>query len=531
MNLAAASSGSMSKKKMPIGKKISVGNVKHLGDKKNISLVKLGPSSGVYSNMNSMSGDSGDEDVFFSPDNNFLLGLAANTPKTKRVNTVIVCDFPLGSIDYDMNEDDGSLPPPLRISLNRKWVNPKIIKTQVEMFVNKSFALNINLSVVEGKSAMVKTQFIRKIFSSINSFGGAALLASEKEININSDLKKQEVCSDWAIVIKEILMNMPKKMIITAVSEFGDIKSIKIQLIRLWQKAIVEFAELEQTKQLALRWSFLIRKNSVHVVMTMFRDCFRVLLFTLLIETTAHDLGTLLDGTGEKTCVINCSLKTDNWTCCAICEKCGKFGHSALECDASNTLVFAPSKKTVKRNISDVNHLQLAKLYAKKNVVSFVIFSGDFWFESGSGSFSSGASDLSGGSPLVLTSNLSLNTYLSFLKHSLELLGNQISGIMHKLSSMKLVSLASSSSSDSLAAPVNVNVDLNSNMVLDNSDALPVSPPVVLALGINSSKILTIKVDCLEPKLVAFEASIDSVLAKLDQLCAGLGFQMSSASQ
>ncbi|KAG9289879.1 hypothetical protein G9A89_015459 [Geosiphon pyriformis] len=132
----------------------------------------------------------------------------------------------------------------------------------------------------------------------------------------------------------------------------------------------------------------------------MSRDCFRALLFTLLMGTTVHNLGTLLEGAGEKTCVINCSLETGNQICCAVigfksenklesafctepifggvrlswarldlvwCEKCEKFGHSVLECDAFDALVSASSKKSFKKNASDVSCLQLAKLYAKKN--------------------------------------------------------------------------------------------------------------------------------------------------------------------
>ncbi|KAG9302254.1 hypothetical protein G9A89_008745 [Geosiphon pyriformis] len=51
------------------------------------------------------------------------------------------------------------------------------------------------------------------------------LLAREKEIDINSNLKKQEIHSDQAVVIKKILMNMPKNMIVTALAEFVGFKS------------------------------------------------------------------------------------------------------------------------------------------------------------------------------------------------------------------------------------------------------------------------------------------------------------------
>ncbi|KAG9287360.1 hypothetical protein G9A89_023732 [Geosiphon pyriformis] len=213
-------------------KKMVLGNVKHSGIEKNISLSKSGPGNSVYSDVNSLSGNN--KDVGMTGVNGgSLLGSATTTPKTKCINTV-------------------------------------------EVSVRKSFALDINLSAVDGKFATAKTQFIRKIFSLVNSFGRATilskfkeiirstftsensiekaiLLAKEKEIVINTDLKRQEIHSDWAVVIKKILINMPKNMIVAALAEFGKIKSIKIQLIELWQKAVVEFAELDQTEQLAAK--------------------------------------------------------------------------------------------------------------------------------------------------------------------------------------------------------------------------------------------------------------------------------------
>ncbi|KAG9297616.1 hypothetical protein G9A89_011131 [Geosiphon pyriformis] len=198
-----------------------------------------------------------------------------NMPQAKRFNNSATVGSPLGSINYNMEkEEEVSLSLHKSFSLDKVWVDPKIIKTQVEVAVKKSFALDINLSAVEKKLAMAKTQVIRKLFSGINGFGGATTpskfegiirftftskesmkravsLAKEKRIIINSDLKRQGIRSDRAVIIKEILMDMPKDMIITAVAEFGEIKSIHVQLVGLWQKAVVEFAKLEQAVQLA----------------------------------------------------------------------------------------------------------------------------------------------------------------------------------------------------------------------------------------------------------------------------------------
>ncbi|KAG9305682.1 hypothetical protein G9A89_022604 [Geosiphon pyriformis] len=132
------------------------------------------------------------------------------------------------------------------------------------------------VNTVESKYATAKTQLIKKTFSSVNGFGRATtfskfegiirstftsekninkatLLAKEKRIAVNTNLKKQEICSDWAVVIKEIFIDMPKKMIIIVVAEFSEIKSIKIQLIGMWQKAVVEFAKSDQAEWLAVK--------------------------------------------------------------------------------------------------------------------------------------------------------------------------------------------------------------------------------------------------------------------------------------
>ncbi|KAG9301927.1 hypothetical protein G9A89_020971 [Geosiphon pyriformis] len=62
-----------------------------------------------------------------------------------------------------------------------------------------------------------------------------------------------------------------------------------------------------------------------------YKDQFRALLFTLLMETTAHNLGTLLERAGEKTCVINQSMKTNNKVYCAvICFEFETFLESAF---------------------------------------------------------------------------------------------------------------------------------------------------------------------------------------------------------
>ncbi|KAG9303416.1 hypothetical protein G9A89_013742 [Geosiphon pyriformis] len=298
----------------------------------------------------------------------------------------------------------------------------------------------------------------------------------------------------------------------------------------------------------------------------------------------AHDLGNFLVGAGGKTCVINQSLDTGNRVHCAVvcfenkevlesafctepifggvrlswarldmirCEQYRKLDHSVLECDAV-TLTPPALSKSFKRVVSDVNCLQLAKLYAKKSVpisrpaafggkswaqiISLVSSSNGPYFGFGSGlGFSSGASDVAGHLSPVNSVSSFLKNCLTFLKCSLELLMDKVSGIIDKLDNLNLVPLVFASSSQPLVVPGSVDVKFGSNMVLDEpkSAVLPLSSVSsgVSSLGSSSSKILTSKVGCLESKLIALEASVCLVLEKLDQICAGSGSAVFFVSQ
>ncbi|KAG9299729.1 hypothetical protein G9A89_013089 [Geosiphon pyriformis] len=582
----AASSGSMSSKKASKGvfhssaggsfsqkKKASLDNVKHSGDEKNISL-KSGSSASVYSNVESLSGD--DENVSMSGGfNGSLLDSAVNTPKTKHVNTSANFGSPIGFPDFEIDEEVKPLPSPLmkKVFLDKIWIDPKIIKTPVKMAVKKSFALDINFSAVEGKLATAKTQVIRKLFSKINGFGGAttpskfeeiirsmftseesmrkAVLLAEKEgIIVNNDVRKQELHSNWAVMIKEISMDMPKEMIITTVSEFGQIKSIKIQL------------------------SFLIGKNFVCVAKAMgdhdiwaFRDCFRALLFMLPVRTTAHDLSNLLDKTNGRTCIINYSLNTGNRVCCAVvgfesendlnstfltepvfggvhlswarldlvwCGKCGRLRYSALECNVLDMSSSDLLNNFNKKHALSVDHLQLAKLYAKKNVSisCSAVFGGKLWaqvvslaslsggspsgFGLGAGSSHHMIPDLGGGPLFSTLADSSLNACLASLKCSFELLADQVSNILRKLSFVELVPMVLSSGALLLVGSVPLAPDLDSDMALNGELASSDHhfPSIDMGGGFNLSslKVLTTKVDGLESKMSALKASIGSLM-------------------
>ncbi|KAG9300963.1 hypothetical protein G9A89_005021 [Geosiphon pyriformis] len=158
VDIKATASSTTPKKKAPKGafhgpagdfffqkKKVVLSNVKHSDDKRDISLSKAGSSDSVYSNVKSLSGK--DKDVSMSGTNGESL----------LVNTGAGFGSLFGSPNFHMDDDEVVLLSHLPISLEKK----------------KLFALDINLSAIEGKLAMTKTQLIRKFFSTVNGFGEA----------------------------------------------------------------------------------------------------------------------------------------------------------------------------------------------------------------------------------------------------------------------------------------------------------------------------------------------------------------------
>ncbi|KAG9301946.1 hypothetical protein G9A89_020990 [Geosiphon pyriformis] len=344
-------------------------------------------------------------------------------PKSLRVKTKKVLGKPLGVIDYGtVNVDndvlDGSflLPPPLPIKLS------------IQVPVCKSFALDIDLVAVAGKSSQEKLNFVRKIFSGVNGFGGvsasskfggiirasftsekmmmaAAQLANDCSVVVNTDLKHPiNNHTNRAIVLKEIPVGTSIEAVRAAISEFGLIKSIKMQLVGLWQKAIIKLEDQIQADLLAAKWSVLIGKDAMCVAQANVdkqtwdaRDEFRALLYTLLMGTTTHDLWDFIGLVGGKTCVIECSSVSYvrarcatvcfdsegsliqamantpvikgiglRWSCLtvALCSICRNSSYTSLTCRTAGA---SPSPRSKRAPLSAQDQLCLAKIYEKKS--------------------------------------------------------------------------------------------------------------------------------------------------------------------
>ncbi|KAG9294031.1 hypothetical protein G9A89_019369, partial [Geosiphon pyriformis] len=131
--------------------------------------------------------------------------------------------------------------------------------------------------------------------------------------------------------------------------------------------------------------------------------------------------------------------------------------------------------------------------------------------------------------PLVSNSfgNSCLVEQLASLEHSLELLVDQVSDILNKLSFVKLVPLMFNLHVSFLVVVVSVIANMNSDMVLNNITVFypplfSVVADLVVDLSSSSSKVLTTKMGGLKSKIVALEMSIKSVLERLDCLCSDL---------
>ncbi|KAG9303567.1 hypothetical protein G9A89_018463 [Geosiphon pyriformis] len=198
------------------------------------------------------------------------------TPKSSglKIKTKKVLDKSLGKINFEDGFNDSDF---LDKSALLLFLLP--LKPLVQVSVRKSFALDINLVAVAGKFSQKKLNFIKKIFQAIMA---VVNLANEHSVVINTDLKRPGYNHmNRAIVLKKISVRTFIETVHTAVSEFGIIKLIKIQLVGLWQKT----------------FSILIRKDAVHVARIDIdkqiwnsRNRSKALFYTLSVETNAHDL-------------------------------------------------------------------------------------------------------------------------------------------------------------------------------------------------------------------------------------------------
>ncbi|KAG9296647.1 hypothetical protein G9A89_002918 [Geosiphon pyriformis] len=424
---------------------------------------------------------------------------------------------------------------------------PFPLKNLVNVPVQKSFALDIGLKKVTGKSSQEKLSAVRKLFSGINGFGGASTFsrfagiiratftselslvqaskkAGDAKILVNTNLKKPTGYSDRAVMVEKILVGTLVETVHAALSEFGSVVLIKMQLVGLWQKTVVEFVQLDQADLVAARWSILIRKDAVKVAKANSdkeswntRDQHRALLYTLPIGTNAHDIWDFISSVGEKTCVIDRHLVTYVWTRCAIvcfdsaalinavmrttpCVKYENLGHTSLDCSVNKK---TSSGGLARRILSESNKSRLASIYAKHSALIFhpVSFGGISWANIvGGSSFSSlpvcDESAFSGFSleikPTLLVS-VKLNNRFAALEHSFASLVECVDKLAKRLDS---------------PGPMNQGADI----VMNESSGVATSGETIVEVAVFDPSV----VSKIEKTLHNLSVTVMGLLAKID---------------
>ncbi|KAG9290133.1 hypothetical protein G9A89_010439 [Geosiphon pyriformis] len=504
------------------------------------------------------------------------------TPRKTHTRTYVLNSKPL-PLSFNVLSDGENtlpLPSPKFYGSNRLPPVGSRAPEKRSFILSKSFALDIELSAILGKTIGDKLVCVKKIFYQVDGFGEASTpskfpgiirssftsekslfkareMAISKKILVNDDLRKVNSHSDWEVIVKEIPVDLPKSAIEAVFSKFGKIVSIKVQLIGLWQKALVEYELSEMADLVAARWSVLMGKDSVRVAKANIDKQTWALLYTLPVGTNAHDLSSLLESYGGKTCYIGRNPSLYVHDRCAVicfgdetsklaaigtvpvfrnvslhwaglslasCARCKQFGHVSVNCSLG------------RRVVSEQDRVRLAGIYKRKSasVTRPVSFGGKTWAQvtgcSPSRVVSSGApgvSLVSGSKTFSMDSSsfgaADLDGCLAVLEHSVEILTDQVSLILKKLSFIDLVLLAPFPSAlplvslTAVVSDMDLGLDLDSTLLLSASSSPNVGGSVV-DFSLSSSKVLTAKIGGLELNMMAFEASICSVLDRLNHL-------------
>ncbi|KAG9288920.1 hypothetical protein G9A89_019542 [Geosiphon pyriformis] len=474
-----------------------------------------------------------------------------------RLTTKKALGKPLGKIDFldDNDNDDVLLDAPLVLS--------PPLKNLVNVLVRKSFALDLDLKAVEGNLTQEKFKKIRSLFSGINGFGGVStpskfsgiiratftselglIKATEKttgaNIMVNTDLKKSSGRSDRAVVVREIPVGTLAEAVRAALSEFG--------------------AVTEGNADLATaEWSILIGKDAVHVARADsdkevwdVRDQHRVLLYTLPIGTTAHDIWDFVRSVSGKTCIIDCHSVIYAWARCVVvcfdsaesldaavgttpvlrntnlrwsclisakCAKCKKLGHMSLGCAVGEKL---SSGSLLRRVFLDTDKSRLAAIYAKcsASVACPVSFGGLSWAKVAHGCFSLPLSSqnivVNNGSSSEMKPSqqvaMEVNDRFTALEHSLASLAEQVGKLAKRLDALGPMVLQPSSGCQPLVTPSSqdqgTDVVMNEGLGVSTSGGNVVG---VVSFDMSLVSKLEDSMKCLMETVLGLSAKVDSI--------------------
>ncbi|KAG9284285.1 hypothetical protein G9A89_002095 [Geosiphon pyriformis] len=487
-------------------------------------------SMGGLSDLKNMKNTATKKTSYANSNNSVINGMEDNTTLRKTCTCTYVLSQPPKAPLFNVlsgNEDMVALSLPKFKGFNQLPSTKSHVSDERKFEPVKSFVLDVELSVVPGKLISDKLVSIKKNFYQVDGFGGASTLSKfleiirssftskfslnkvkvlviNNKIFFNNDLRKINSWSNQEVIIKKIPIDLPRSAVESVFAKFDKIK------------ALVEFESPKVASSVASKWSVLMRKDFV--------DQHRALLYTLPVGTTAYDLSGLLDLYSVFYCL---SL--------ACCAKCKQFGYISDACLSDGI-----SEVHGKRVVTNQNWVHLAGIYKKKQApIAHPVFFGDRTWAQVAGGFSFRVASLvSLGASLFLVVETFLFASALFSEHdvfghlaslecSLELLADQVSGILVKLGSIKLVSLATTSNASPPTVLVSVVSGLDLDMVLNDASAVSNLSPLVISdissiISPSSFKVLTTKVGGLESKIVALEVLVESVLEKLDCLCSDI---------
>ncbi|KAG9302712.1 hypothetical protein G9A89_005186 [Geosiphon pyriformis] len=231
------------------------------------------------------------------------------TPKSSKIQTKRVLGKPLGKIDFLSNNDNNNI-------LLNKPVKKLVVVRKLFSKIN-GFGRVFTPSKFAG--------IIRATFTSKLSLMKAIKLTTNAKILVNTNLKKSSGHSDQAVMVKEIPVETLVEAVCTVFSEFGLIKSVKMQLIvhSYWERCcscvIVCFGSAES-----------------------------------------------LDAVMSTTPVLRSAYLHWSYLGSAVYTKCSKVGYTFLSCASGGKI---SSDSSLCRVFSDADKNRLAAIYAKCLIV------------------------------------------------------------------------------------------------------------------------------------------------------------------
>ncbi|KAG9298992.1 hypothetical protein G9A89_020305 [Geosiphon pyriformis] len=431
--------------------KISLGKVKHLGNKADLFFKLPASNSNQYKNIdissNEKLGHKIGKNLGYSADSKSdkPLDSCTNIPKAKCFNFGTVKTSLLGFCDFGSTVDDVDMDLPSFVSLESSLCLVVSVKEKFCFELIKSFALNIGLLAVSGSTLCNKLKSVKKLFYKIDGFGNVLTPSKFPGIVKASFISESSFALAKQLAVSEnlvISVDLPKLAIESVLVKYEKIFSIKMQLIGLWQKALV-------IDLVASKWSILLGKNLACVVKANANKQIH------MVRRLAIFLGTWYLMYEPTTAICSTPVfKGVNLIWAGLssskCATCGNFGYFFSGCGSGKKNFEQSFKKKFLCSNSDKRHLVF--IYTKKQAPMFcpISFGSVTWASVISSSsknlfftpfveINSGMRSVNGSTSVVII----LALCVSVFKHLLENVFDQMVDILHKLDRLLVVSSVS----------------------------------------------------------------------------------------